>query len=552
MFQRTAIALASLLIASMASSVELPSGGSLLQQMPPAPTAPKQQTAPIKLYDDELSNPAESPSEDVAINVKELHIEGATILTDGELRELARFSPGVTSLRELELMAHRITREYRARGYFLAQAYLPEQKLDGSVATIRILEGQYGNISLHNTSLLDDSVANNLLAALQPLDVVERTRLEERLLLLTDLPGVQVQSTLSPGQKFGQSDLLIDVDSSGRITGNVDYDNEGNYYSEPNRIGFSANWNEPSGYGDALNLRLMSSGAGMSYERLFYLFQTSYTQWSLSFTNLDYALVHDFALAQATGWSQVAGLNARRPLLRTRNANVYIGSGYELKMFHDANFATTSDKTDEVINLTLSGDSRSSDSDERVMNFTLRLVHGHLNLRSAPERFADSQSTHTDGDFDKAEFNASSVYQLAQDLSFYASLNGQYAFKNLDISEKISLGGASGVRAYPSGEVSADSGCVLNLELRKNLRWGDQRVQGSAFLDFSAATIYANRFIAGAPNENNLRGAGLGLSWLAPYDTTVRIYLAAKLDKQPATSAPDADYRIWLQAVKYF
>ena len=45
-------------------------------------------------------------------------------------------------------------------------------------------------------------------------------------------------------------------------------------------------------------------------------------------------------------------------------------------------------------------------------------------------------------------------------------MRGQLAFDNLDSSEKMELGGAYGVRAYPEGEAYGDQGYVATLEAR--------------------------------------------------------------------------------------
>jgi filamentous hemagglutinin family protein len=53
--------------------------------------------------------------------------------------------------------------------------------------------------------------------------------------------------------------------------------------------------------------------------------------------------------------------------------------------------------------------------------------------------------------------------------SLYLSLGGQWASKNLDGSEKLALGGARAVRAYPSGELLVDQGLIGTVEWRWSL-----------------------------------------------------------------------------------
>jgi hemolysin activation/secretion protein len=141
------------------------------------------------------------------------------------------------------------------------------------------------------------------------------------------------------------------------------------------------------------------------------------------------------------------------------------------------------------------------------------------------------------------------------EVSLSATINGQLASKNLDVSEKMELGGMYGVRAYPEGEAYADQGYVLSLEARwllpKLTEKLPGRVQLIGFADTGSVTLNKNPWAAGT-NQRTLSGAGVGLNWFESDNFLVRAYYAFKLGSEAATSAPDADGRFWLQAVKYF
>jgi hypothetical protein len=57
-----------------------------------------------------------------------------------------------------------------------------------------------------------------------------------------------------------------------------------------------------------------------------------------------------------------------------------------------------------------------------------------------------------DLDGDLAAFGAMRLQNMGNSVSLFAGINGQLASKNLDVSEKMELGGLYGVRAYPSGD----------------------------------------------------------------------------------------------------
>ena len=111
------------------------------------------------------------------------------------------------------------------------------------------------------------------------------------------------------------------------------------------------------------------------------------------------------------------------------------------------------------------------------------------------------------------------------------TLNGQQAGKNLDSSEKFSLGGISGVRACPQGEASADEGLKATLELRHSYsaNW-----QITAFYDAGTVKTNKNPFgLAGAANCKSLSRAGFGIN--ANFD---KVQLKATLAWRTSGGAP--------------
>nr|WP_319566050.1 POTRA domain-containing protein [uncultured Rhodoferax sp.] len=271
MFNSQLIPLA-LLVLSPAVFAQVPLGaGGQMQQIPPIPTTP---TAPPAIEIRAGTPPLQSAPDTAKITVNRLELTGATIFPDASLIALTGFVPGsLLSLAELQGMAAKITSFYRQNGYFVAQAYLPAQDINQGVVTLAIIEGHYGQVTLNNQTRVSDALAHRLLGDLQSGDTVATAPLEHRLLLLSDLPGVKVSSTLVPGATLGTSDLIVDLKPGPFISGSVDADNAGNRYTGANRIGATVNFNEPLGHGDVATLRALTSGAGLNYLRGSYQMQ---------------------------------------------------------------------------------------------------------------------------------------------------------------------------------------------------------------------------------------------------------------------------------------
>ena len=529
-----------------------PTAGSQLQQIPVAPQLPKAAPA-IRVQ--QGTAPAATVGDTTRITVQRLQIPAAPVFTEAELIAASGFTPGSElTLGELRNMAGKIASYYQTRGYFLAQAYLPAQDIQHGVVTVQVLAGQYGKIELRNTSNLSDGLASNILGGLEG-TTIATAPLERRLLLLSDLPGVQVGSTLAPGASLGASDLIVDVQPGSRVNGSIDADNQGNRYTGRNRIGATLNINELAGIGDVATLRAFTSADGLNYGRIAYQGQAGLLRLGTAYTYMDYKLGKEFAVLDAKGTARIASVYASYPLLRSRATNLYAQVSYDDKDFQDKteSTGTVNDKTAKVWMLNLNGDTRDSLGGGGVSNYSLTYTTGKVDIETPVALLIDQLTVKSNGTFHKLGLTAARVQNLDADTSLFAIVNAQTASKNLDVSEKMGLGGVGGVRAYPGGEAYGDQGYVLNLELRRNLPFAalPGQLQLVGFADTGTVKLNRNQWSAG-DNRRTLSGAGVGVTWTGANALLVKAYYAHKLGNAAATSAPDKAGRFWLQAIKYF
>jgi hemolysin activation/secretion protein len=536
-------------------SQQVPSAGSQIQQIPPAPVL--QRPVPTVRLEPGTA-PESAATSGVRISVRSLRITGASVFGQQELIGVAGFRPdSELSLGELREMANRITAHYRGAGYIVAQAYLPAQDIADGAVTIAVVEGRYGQITARNRTNLSDGLVGGLLSGLRPGDAVAIAPLETRLLLLSDLPGVNVGSTLAPGAVAGTSDLVVDIDPGRRVTGSIDADNAGNRYTGAYRLGATVNLNNPAGLGDVASLRVLTSGSGLNYARASYQLQLGRATLGAAYSGLHYELGREFDSLGASGTARIASLYGSYPLVRTRNANLYAGLGLDAKTYRDRSRTDLSlpvaDKTARVATLSLRGDQRDTLGAGGVSGFAVGWASGSVDL-DTPELAFRNAPARSGGHFDKLTFSALRLQGLSDTVSLFAGISGQVASGNLDISEKMELGGMYGVRAYPEGEAYADQGYVLTLEARLLLPRFSATQRGQmqliGFLDTGSATISKNPWTPG-DNRRTLSGAGVGLSWSETNNFMVRAFYARKIGNEPALSAPDKSGRFWVQAVKY-
>ena len=552
---RSSLVIAALLATGQNAWAQQPPVGGQLQQIPPA-VDPRRTAPDIRIERPEPS--AEAVAEGARIRVDTLRVTGATLFTEAELVAATDFTPGSDlTLPELRNTAAQITRFYNDRGYVLAQAYLPAQDVVGGAVTIAVVEGRYGAIDLRNQSGVSDAQVGGLLRGLNRGDPVAIAPLERRLLLLSDMPGVVVHSTLSPGAEVGSSDLTVDLTRARRISGSLEADNAGNRYTGAYRFGGSVNFANPTGLGDLISLRLLASTEGLAYGRAAWQAPIGEATVGVAYTRMQYELGREFEALDAGGTADIFSLFASYPLIRSRTANLYAVASLDAKILSDeiGLVSQMSDKEIRALTVGLRGDSRDGFGGGGWNAGSLSWTSGQLDIESPAERAADALTARSQGDFNKLQYAISRLQSVSGPLSVFGSLRGQLAGNNLDASEKMQLGGAYAVRAYPEGEAYGDEGFVATIEARVALDpWTASlpgRFQLIGFVDTGEVNFAHDPWFPG-PNHARRSGVGVGVNWFGPDDLIVRASYARRLNDQMSTSGPDETGRAWFQIVKLF
>jgi hemolysin activation/secretion protein len=541
-----AFALVALLLPAVVLAQALPDSGRILEQLKEIPAAPPPKPPPTRVEE----RPPASLPDSVRIPIKRLRITGSRAFSEAELLPLVRDAEGRTlSLNEVNALAERITRHYRDRGYLVARAYVPAQDVTSGNVEIAVLEGLLGEVRLNNP----DNVAGSALAPLgqlKPGEPLHVRSLEGSLLTLADVPGVDIRSTLRPGTAPGTSDLLVDVAPGRRINGSVDFDNYGGRFTGIHRLGANLNVNNPLNRGDQLGIGLQTSDGDFDYGRLSYQlpFGERGARIGASYSKLQYALGETFAPLRADGEATVASLLATVPLLRTRSTGLFLQGQYDDKQLDDRVGATGTQTSRALRNWTggLYGNHLDGLWGGGSTNFNATFTTGHVDLDPVTAAI-DAASARTQGRFEAFRLSAQRAQRLAREWSLLASYTGQWAGKNLDSSEKMSVGGVTGVRAYPQGEAPGDEGRLLTAELRWQFSEG---WQAQAFYDDAEVTINERPFAPGA-NQRRLWGYGVGVTHTREPGWVLRAFAAWRGSAQP-TSDVDRAPRVWVQLRRFF
>ena len=192
--------------------------------------------------------------------VNGFRITGNTIYPENVLLEqVTEFVGKEQTIDGLNDAATKVRAYYRERGYFLVQAYLPQQEIKGGVVEIAVIEARIGKVAVNikeGTRYSETIVRGIVEAHLAEGEIITETGLETPLLLLNDLPNASVTSEIKPSQTIGSADLVVNVSDPGPIiSGSVDADNYGNRYTGQYRYGVTFNLNNPFALGDQISYR---------------------------------------------------------------------------------------------------------------------------------------------------------------------------------------------------------------------------------------------------------------------------------------------------------
>ena len=487
------------------------------------------------------------------ITVSHFHIIGQDLFPKEKLTALLTDSVGKElTLAQLTERAGRISQYFRSHGYIVARAFIPAQESKDGQITIEVVVGKYGKIDIRNHSRLSTHYIHNLVSPLKSSGYIHEDNLERVLLLLSDSSGISLKSTLAPGKETGTSDLILEVKDAASVTGQIYSDNWGNRFTGDIRGGLNVTINNPSTIGDSLTLGGLYTGEGLNNWSTGYSLPTGANgaKFGASYSRVSYLLGKDYADLAASGIAKTTSFYETYPLLRSRQANFNLRLGYDHKELSDLVGSTSnnSQKQANAVSLGVSGDRRDNASDG-ISSFDFTIGGGHLTLDSA-DAITNDTDAQTAGNYTKASLSLMRQKYLNARLSYSLALTGQLASKNLDSSEKLSLGGASGVRAYPQGEATGDAGYLFTGELHWNMP--TPQLQLAAFIDNGHVQLDKSPWDKTSTDHRTISGAGLGIIYNPHGDYSLRSDYAWKLGSESAQSDTDKKGRLWIRGTKLF
>lgn len=482
------------------------------------------------------------PDTGARIMINTITVEGATLISSGVIRFItSQYEGQELTLKQIQRIASLISSEYRKQGYLTSRAYVPPQKIQDGMLTIKVVEGKLGTVDIQGNRYFSTPLLKKSLN-MQPGGYFDYSALQQSLVYINEHPDRNAKVVLVPGKEPGVTDVVMNVTDRLPIHASLEYDNYGSRYINKSRYSTLLEHNNLTGHDDKLMLKFQTSEA--KYMRLY---QGRYAiPLTPSFELGAYALSSQLELGkefediESRGKARIYGVFMNKAVIQETNLDLRMNAGFDYKSI--VNFLLGSKNSRDELRILKAGfDMDFTDRWGRNI-LTPEFDYGFADILGGMEDKDPMASREGAGaTFQKGTFSYYRLQPLPLSTSLLWKNSGQYSNHNLTASEQFQIGGPSSVRGYAPAERSGDKGYYTSLELSLPL-YGlpeDLRVPGREETIYNSTRLvtfwdwgYVNNknISAGEEEDSTLKGWGIGARFYVK-DISARVELGYPIGK---------------------
>ena len=395
-------------------------------------------------------------------------IGGNTVFSTDLLQaQVAGYLGKPLSLAEIYKIADVLTNYYQSRGYSIARATIPQQKLENGALRIEIIEGRIGKVTVEGNTRTRSDVILYQSRAVKAGDPYTDEAMDRAVLLVNDLPGLQAQAVLQPGSAFGTADVVYKAGEQ-PYDGEISADDYGRTSTGRMRLSASVDVNSPTGSGDRLTAAVTHAEHNLlNFGSLVYSLPLGPDggRVSAGYNEADYRVSDpQFYRLDVRGRTENASLNYEFAGERSHDENFYWG----LAWLHSGGITRFQNPgTQKTPATPLS-------TDNNLNTFQVSFLYNRYALTGASTTVTGSFTTNGKQDRDGLHTNAEAARinldgnwfrPIGGGWSFLGRAGGQWSSDTLPDTDKYSLGGPDNVRGFESAEQRGDSGVFASGEL---------------------------------------------------------------------------------------
>ncbi|MFC1631527.1 ShlB/FhaC/HecB family hemolysin secretion/activation protein [Candidatus Omnitrophota bacterium] len=461
---------------------------------------------------------AEKAKEEETFINKKIDLIGCESFSADDFKEIVeKYENREVSLKELDVLAKEIEKEYFKRGV-MAACFLPPQEIKEGVVILQVVEAKMGDLEIQKHGYFKEDMINDYWK-IKPGEVLRYDKMLDSLYLMNKNPDREVKATLHAGKTPQTTDVVLNVDTRLPIHFTSSFDKEGGVLTGRKRKGLGIKHNNFLGFDDTLLVGHMFGDD----------FSGTYAYHRVPINSFGTSLLYGYNYSKAFPKKEYEpfGIDTR-----VKNTSFFIyqdmfkNGDYlgEVYLGLDAQDKTTKTKAEGTLNR----------DRLRILRLGSNFVHrGSRTVTTLNPEFSQGingfgarrrdrlSSRGAKNTFSKFNLGAQCKRALPLNLEANLKLNSQFSSTELAPQEEFFLGGINSVRGYPSGDYLADSAVQANLELLfpaffipKDLRLPysgplKEEVTGLIFFDYG----YGEKRGAGEPEKKtaNLKSVGAGI-----------------------------------------
>jgi hemolysin activation/secretion protein len=553
---RPALVLLERLLALLALAIGM-AGPARAESAPRTPAAPASvpATAP---------NPGSNPTFDIL----EYDVEGNSVLPPAAIETAVQdhLGPGL-HMGDVEAARAALEAAYQKAGYLTVGVDIPEQRIEGGVVRLAVLEGQLRAVYVTGSRYHDQGWIRTHVAELRPGVVPNFNTVQEQIAQVSR-DDRRIQPVIKPGRLPGTIDIDLQVTDSLPAGGSVELNNQNARGTTPLRLLASGHYDNMRQRDEALTATIQvapEKPAESEVGILNYAWPVADGDTLAANVVASNSNVDTLGGTQVLGKGFTAGLRWQHPIALS-NGYWTVSAGADYKDLRQrTQFGTSGIDTPLrylPFQLGLTG-VWTSGPNQVSFNGGGTFAIGEIFRRdvSCPagsgvtdqDQFLCSRQG-ADGSFGivRGDLRASHRFSVAQ-ISMRAG--AQFASQPLVNAEQYSLGGAETVRGYFEGEATGDEGAIFSTELSTLDLSGalglGERARDLSLLAFTDAGLTYNIDPAlGEPRHVALLSVGAGTR------LSLRNGLEGQLDfawpQKPVPGRPDPDLRVHARAAWNF
>jgi hemolysin activation/secretion protein len=514
----------------------LPHAACLAQQAPitpggvqstVAPDKPAMPATPAQVMVPMQSPPSPHDPRARRFRVNAFTFVGNTAFSSRTLKtQIERYVDLELNLYDLNLAADAITEFYHERGYTLARATIPPQKIVDGDVQIRVVEGRIGRVSFSGNERHSTDFLALRSGALRPDALVTSGRLETTLLLLNDIPGLSAKAVLSPGEEFGHTDAEIKITE--KLLGmTIAANNHGRQETGKNKLDTTFTLNSPFGWGDQLAVSASSTEHRLvKYWKVGYSapLNTLGTRVAIGNSKVAYQVSGALAALGLTGDVHTTDLTISHPLTRTRAKSEWVSFSAKRSHLEQYNLGFLASQNDLTV---------------YTIGYQMSRIHAdasltNLNLNLASNAKSVGNPARQDAVLARWEADVNHTTPFSGKWDLYLRGNIVYSREMLPDTEKFSLGGPGSVRAYRPSEVRGDTGYLAQMEFRHPFAFASRAGSFRMTADWGQVIYKMPGF---TDSRDNLKSVGVGASFYPFSGAVLSVDVARRVGRSQASNA---------------